>query len=488
MTCALRKYLILIYLLLSSGYLLLANGMEVSNVRLVNRDTTANTIWILADIHWNNAWHLDAANAPGNYDAAWVFVKVRANNGASMHLLFELDDIVTPVNAHIEVPPDKVGFFISLNDTTSGNAAFFDIAFRWNYDDYGISDTAEISAKVFAIEMVRIPEGAFVAGTSAGGGEVDPFTPTTINTGLSETIPTGTDGIDGTPSGGFPAGEVAPAYNNFPNGYKSFFCMKYEMSQQQYADFLNDLTPIQASQCFQPLETFDKSPFRYDIHLDSVSGLYVSGNPYVALNVLSYADGAAYADWAGLRPMTELEFEKICRGPESSFPGQFPWGDSTITNLDYTLINEGTLSEQLILLDLSQGNAMYKAVNGVINGPVRCGAFAASSPIANRKITGAAYYGVMEMGGNVLERVISLEFPEGRNYKGSHGDGYLTTDGFHTNADWPSASLPVGSSGRGGKWNVEKDRMLISDRLLIGSHLGSRYHNAGFRFVRTSYE
>ena len=52
--------------------------------------------------------------------------------------------------------------------------------------------------------------------------------------------------------------------------------------------------------------------------------------------------------------MTELEFEKICRGPESSFPGQFPWGDSTITNLDYTLINEGTLSEQLNLLDLSQ--------------------------------------------------------------------------------------------------------------------------------------
>ena len=53
---------------------------------------------------------------------------------------------------------------------------------------------------------------------------------------------------------------------------------------------------------------------------------------------------------------------------------------------------------------------MYKAVNGVINGPVRCGAFAASSPIANRKITGAAYYGVMEMGGNVLKGSSLLSF------------------------------------------------------------------------------
>ena len=100
------------------------------------------------------------------------------------------------------------------------------------------------------------------------------------------------------------------------------------------------------------------------------------------------------------------------------FPGQFPWGDSTITNLDYTLINEGTLSEQLNLLDLSQGNAMYKAVNGVINGPVRCGALQPAARIANRKITGAAYYGVMEME-ETFWKGSSLEFPEGRNYKGS---------------------------------------------------------------------
>ena len=43
-------------------------------------------------------------------------------------------------------------------------------------------------------------------------------------------------------------------------------------------------------------------------------------------NFLSWMDLAAYLDWAALRPMTELEFEKICRGPNPPIAGEYVWG------------------------------------------------------------------------------------------------------------------------------------------------------------------
>jgi formylglycine-generating enzyme required for sulfatase activity len=43
------------------------------------------------------------------------------------------------------------------------------------------------------------------------------------------------------------------------------------------------------------------------------------------MNILSWFDVAAYLDWAALRPMTELEFEKVCRGPENRIAGEYAW-------------------------------------------------------------------------------------------------------------------------------------------------------------------
>lgn len=461
----------------------------MSNVRIVNRDTVANTAFILVDISWQNSWRLDTSEAPGNYDAAWVFVKVRNSDTSSLHLILSEENITPPEGAAIEVAPDGTGFFIFHSDTFSGHTSFTNVAIQWNYGLLGLTDTEDFTVKVFAIEMVYIPEEPFIAGTAAGGDEQFPFLPTTINTGLSTVIPTGTDGIDGTPSGGHPEGQIPPAFNNFPNGYNAAFCMKYELTQDQYAAFLNDLSPVQAAKNFQPLETLTKLPYRYNIYIDSITGLFVSGNPFLPINVLGYTDGAAYADWAGLRLMTELEFEKICRGPVSSIPGTYPWGDTTITAIDYSIINAGAEDELIATMDYVNGNAYYLATNGSIEGPVRSGIFAATSTLPSRRATGATYYGVMDMGGNVLERTVVMYLAEGRAYKGTHGDGYLSTSGLHTNLDWPaSMGYPFGISGRGGKWNTEAARMLISDRSLIVNALNSRYHNAGFRFIRTSYE
>ncbi len=42
-------------------------------------------------------------------------------------------------------------------------------------------------------------------------------------------------------------------------------------------------------------------------------------------------DLAAFLDWDALRPMTELEFEKMSRGPLLPNAGEYIWGNQTIT-------------------------------------------------------------------------------------------------------------------------------------------------------------
>ena len=103
--------------------------------------------------------------------------------------------------------------------------------------------------------------------------------------------------------------------------------MKYEISQEQYADFLNKLLSIQAANRYPSATTY-----RY-----TVTGSYpnIAANvPNRACNFLNWADALAYADWAGLRPMTELEYEKACRGT-NMYPvfDEYPWGNTSLTVL-----------------------------------------------------------------------------------------------------------------------------------------------------------
>jgi len=55
----------------------------------------------------------------------------------------------------------------------------------------------------------------------------------------------------------------------------------------------------------------------------SLSGVWPHFEParlFPACNLLSWWDGAKFAAWAGLRPMSELEYEKACRGPLKPVP------------------------------------------------------------------------------------------------------------------------------------------------------------------------
>ena len=157
-------------------------------------------------------------------------------------------------------------------------------------------------------------------------------------------------------------------------------------------------------------------------------------------------------------------------------------------------------------LSTTIGNAAYQFTTGHqdenadrIDAPVRVGMFATVS--SNRITSGASYYGIMELSGNLNERVVSLGHGLGRKYQGTHGDGVLANspsgfEGNATNVDWPGISLNIESKGaslvwngsgyRGGDWNDGKSRLQVSERYFgaldpFGPNIGS-----GFRCVRTA--
>ncbi|MGB6046176.1 MAG: hypothetical protein WBG34_01120, partial [Flavobacteriales bacterium] len=152
--------------------------------------------------------------------------------------------LLTPGVAYSASTNPAVGVFISRDVDGTGNMTLSNIQLNWNYAALGISYNDIVDVQVFAIEMVYVPQGAFAAGS--GGTEEAAFTLTTINTAIATTAPAGVGSLGGQ-AGGYPTGQTAPSNANWPNGFSAFYCMKYELSKQGYADFLNTLTYFQQS-------------------------------------------------------------------------------------------------------------------------------------------------------------------------------------------------------------------------------------------------
>jgi formylglycine-generating enzyme required for sulfatase activity len=259
--------------------------------------------------------------------------------------------------------------------------------------------------------------------------------------------------------------------------------MKYEISQQGYVDFLNSLTQPQAN-----ARKYSGNTYRYAI-TGSTVGSYATTNPYVACNNLNWADLAAYFDWSGLRPLTELEFEKACRGTIPAVPNEYSWGTTEIASSPYTLSNSGADNENIAAnYSTTVGNAAYSLTtpfNGSINGPVRVGIFAGNSSNSGRVTAGATYYGIMEMSGNLLEHFITVGNPTGRAFTGLHGDGSLNTYGNADVANWPGPSS-LGAGFRGGYWYYHAWYLRVSERSGAAGTDPNRYYSDGGRGGRTA--
>ncbi len=504
----------------------LANNIQISNSTLVDDAPADGFCKVRFDISWENSWRV--STAPNNWDAAWVFVKYRdINTGLWHHARLGGDanhsaptgstistGLLTPGSPFNVNTNWGVGVFIhrSANGTGTFNATGVEL--RWNYAANGINYGTIDEVKVFGVEMVYVPEGAFAAGS--GGTEPIGFTLTTINTANATTAPSGVGSLGGQ-AGGFPSGQTAPANASWPNGFNAFYSMKYEVSQQGYVDFLNTLTRTQQNtrtgtdisgtsitnryvmsntstlnfrNGIRCNATIPASPapatFYCDLSGNGIGGEASDGKE-IACNYVSWGDLTAYLDWSGLRPMTELEFEKACRGTIAPVANEYPWGTSGISGSAYTLANAGATNEG-IATDYSTtlGNAVYTTTNGTPSGPKRVGIFAANGSNSGRVTAGASYYGIMELGGNLWERAVTIGNVEGRAYTGLHGNGALAADGNPDATAWPAPTTALGAGFRGGSWIDFASFMQVSDRNFAANTFSVRVNFDSGRGARSA--
>jgi formylglycine-generating enzyme required for sulfatase activity len=293
--------------------------------------------------------------------------------------------------------------------------------------------------------------------------------------------------------------------------------MKYEISQGDYRDFLNTLTYRQQENrtavvpssiagtgalsntnrngidIQTPGVAATHTPALYACNLNANTTYNEAADgEWIACNHLNWMDGCAYIDWAGLRPMTELEYEKACRGDQTPVANEYAWGTATAASVAYTLSNAGQTTEAIATnynTTGTAGNSMTIPTNTNITGPLRVGIFADIS--GTRVRTGATYYGIMEMSGNVWERAVTLGNATGRTFTGMHGDGGLSSNGHANQSNWPGLSSnevtgSLGSGWRGGGWGDAVTAACISNRANASMEWGTRRNDLGFRGVRVA--
>ncbi|MBM4033945.1 MAG: hypothetical protein FJ291_19505, partial [Planctomycetes bacterium] len=441
-----------------------ADPIRIENVRRADGPAAGQSS-VTCDIAWDHSWRAaweepeerhggKGALKLESWDAAWVFAKFRepgADKWSHAMLSPNKADHRVPAGAALDVSLSDdakrgVGAFVYRAAAGHGPNGFKGVVLRWLHGAVG---PAAVELKVFALQMVYVPQCAFwagdgatdqVAGQFSAGYGVHPFrvqSERTLTLGgeAAETLNNrDTAGMDPSRTDDFNCDLPRTLPAAFPKGYQAFYCMRHEIGQQQYVDFLNTLS--YAGQCQRterqgkdkkdlkgpeaPAGTFVMNPtdsgghqsggnYRNGIKI-AVSGVadvteavvirrgsfVASGNvvkpgkpavyetdaPHVACNFLRHDDDVAFAAWAGLRPMTELEFEKACRGPLRPVPNEYAWGTDRIIGMtsaggQYKLQNAGTPDEAVVWQgedgpDATRGNVAVLRTNE----PLRVGVFA----------------------------------------------------------------------------------------------------------------
>jgi len=339
--------------------------------------------------------------------------------------------------------------------------------------------------------MVYIPEGAYPLGATGNGAEVSHFYTNTSSTKFiynvfSETTiivsPAIGDLYYDSNNSSAPGDKLGPIGPDFPKGYDAFWSMKYELTEDQWITFFNQLPSAQKS--IHDITTGPNSK-NSDLVVDRntvswTSGLATTSAPARAVSYLDYDDHAAYLDWAGLRFMTELEYEKMTKGPYHT-DGMYASGGTIASPVNYTIVNDG--QENALITNLEEGITNINGFTQGVIGPLRVGIFAASATNPTRIETGGSYYGVMELSGNLYERLISVGTPTNRAFMGDHGDGSLDANGQANVTNWPNDGA---AAMRGGSFFDDSEQLLVSDRTYAGSIFPTLVPIIGARGGRTA--
>ncbi len=554
------------FISMSNAY---SNNLQISNITINNKNIIDHTVFVQFDISWENSWRL--STGPSNWDAAWVFIKYRVNGGVWKHATLSATDLdhISTVGSTVDASADGKGAFIFRSAVGSGNNAWT-AQLKWLYGADGMADDAiNLEVKVFGIEMVYVNQGDFYVGDGVSVGRLWNASDVNTNPALISTSPvflkcesTSYDDAQLKGSGilvdgdnGIDTNGIAAINNTgFPTGYRAFYCMKQEISNDQFAQFLNTLSRTQQNaRTYRDISGIAvSSPFpinrngtidhrncvRYtnptgttteplhffcDLNNNGIENDIDDGQNVAICNI-GWPDGTAYADWAGLRPMTELEYEKACRGPEVPVANEYAWhtaniyGNST-TQYDFNNLGQPNEYPQIVGTGI-YANASYEYTTGHVDAthptrfdsPIRCGIFATAT--SNRINAGASYYGILDLAGGMAERCVTLGEIEGRIFHGTNGDGTLTVapnnQGNATNDDWPGISssqpgdgviIQAGSGFKGGDWNDGLENLKVSNRVFAAQDIyvpanvgpgtahvssGSGNIGSGFRCVRTA--
>jgi len=501
-----------------------ANNLEITSFEVSSANEASNSITFTCDVDWDNSWR----NVT-NYDAVWLFLKYSTDAGVTWHHSSmrgngtNPDGFTVPVNFEVIVPLEETGMFLQRTDLSVGDVTAGSLEFIWDYGQDGLSDETAMASntinKVFGIEMVYIPEGSFYAGDGASSSDFrfkegsldnDPWYIQNENA-----ITTTNGSVDGYyysntgSSGEDSSGAVFLIPTSFPKGFQSFYQMKYELTESQWVGFFNSLTA--AGKPNRDITSASEGGKNSDtvIKRNTVSWDSSTQQPYATttrperpVSYISWPDLLAYADWAGLRPMTELEFEKSARGEDiAHLPNEYVWGKTSYNAADAGEIfpnSDENGMEQIFdgAANINRNNLGWTSGDGRSGGgaqsqvgPLRAGIFAESS--TNRATSGAGYYGTMELSGNLHEMVVTVGREDGRQFLGTHGDGELTDltgyEGNATNNDWPGINSTdaargitgtTGSGYRGGDFMSSDSRMFqLSTRSLAAKDPDSEGYN-----------
>jgi formylglycine-generating enzyme required for sulfatase activity len=481
------------------------SGAQASRVAVTNVTwPAAEPRLIRLDLSWDNSWR--GSVEPANWDAVWLFAKVRVGPaGVWRHATLSTaaaDYAVADVGgvaAAFSPSADGKGVFVYRQTAGRGPIRWTGVTLRWP----SVPPGTDLEVRVFALEMVYVPAGPFYLGDGvspgrfhAGGNPSQPALITDtpprlrkVDGGLwaeRQGVAANALGAKG-PTWDKPTG-VLPAA--FPTGYAAFYIQKYEVTQGQYAAFLNTLAPRQAAARLPTraeltvkvsarrrdgaASAAPPPTYRYTVALGA-DGRYAASAPDGACNYLSWEDATAFADWAALRPLSESEFEKACRGSTAQpVPGEYAWGSTRLSTMTDLQGIDGSGTETALPGD---SNTLCQKS---IRGPVRVGIH---ETMPTRELAGASHYGVLDLSGNVAEAVVLLSSPAGRGFTGVHGDGDLGETGVADVPLWPGRG---GFGSRGGDWTSPEEELRVSARSATVILPARRLPGNGFRGVRSA--